>query len=153
LYTNCHIISRDICISSAHTKRMVIKFLIYGALGWFMEIIWTGLGSLLRRDFKLHASTSIWMLFIYGMAVFVEPVCDMMRQLPLIARGAAYVLCFFAIEFATGAVLKKARVCPWDYSGSKFNLFGLIRFDYAPVWFLAGLVFERVHFVVGRYIA
>ena len=129
---------------------MAIRFLIYGALGLFMEIIWTGLGSLFRKDYKLHASTSIWMLFVYGLAVFLEPVCDITRRLPFYARGFAYVLCIFAIEFLTGAILKKARVCPWDYSGSRFNLFGLIRFDYAPVWFLAGLIFERAHFFIGK---
>lgn len=118
-----------------------------------MEIVWTGLASLLRRDYKLHASTSIWMLFIYGMAVFIEPVCDKMRLLPVFARGGAYVLCFFIIEFTTGAILKKVNVCPWDYSGSRFNLFGLIRFDYAPVWFMAGLIFERVHFLISGFFA
>ena len=132
---------------------MVIKFFIYGILGLFMEIIWTGLGSLIKKDFKLRASTSVWMLFVYGLAVFLEPVCDIAKPLPVYARGCAYVLCFFAIEFMTGAVLKKAKICPWDYSGSRFSLFGLIRFDYAPVWFLAGLVFERAHLIIGRFVA
>ena len=110
-----------------------------------MEIVWTGLSSLLRRDYRLVSSTSIWMFFIYGMAVFLEPVCDFVTDMPLVIRGGVYVLCIFAAEYITGWVLTKLNLCPWDYSSAKFNIRGIIRLDYAPVWFVAGLIFEFVH--------
>ena len=32
----------------------------------------------------------------------------------------------------------------WDYSGSQIQYKGLIRADYAPLWFLTGLLFEKI---------
>ncbi|WP_157881699.1 hypothetical protein [Acetivibrio thermocellus] len=50
---------------------MIKRFFVYGITGWSMEIIWTGLHSFLTGDMKLQGYTSIWMLFIYGSAVFL----------------------------------------------------------------------------------
>ena len=110
-----------------------------------MEILWTGATSFLRRDFKLGANTSIWMFFIYGSAVFFEPVCDILAPFPIIVRGCVYVICIFAAEYLTGLALRRARVCPWDYSDSVYSVHGVIRLDYAPAWFVVGLVFEAVY--------
>ena len=52
------------------------------------------------------------------------------------------MLCIFAVEFVTGSFLKLMHLCPWDYSQSPWNINGVIRLDYAPVWFIAGLLFE-----------
>ena len=35
--------------------------------------------------------------------------------------------------------------CPWDYSQFPGNFRGIITLEYAPVWFIFGLGFERVH--------
>jgi len=110
-----------------------------------MEILWTGAASLLRRDFKLSANTSIWMFFIYGSVLFLEPVCDMLAPYPIIIRGCVYVICIFAAEYLTGLALRRARICPWDYSGSAYNVHGVISLNYAPAWFAAGLVFEAMY--------
>lgn len=40
--------------------------------------------------------------------------------------------------------MKKHDMCPWDYSGAKSNINGLIRLDYAPFWMAAGLIFEKI---------
>jgi uncharacterized membrane protein len=124
---------------------MIIRFLIYGAIGWCMEIMWTGFHSLKNKDYKMTATTSIWMFFIYGMVVFFEPVCDVLAGLPILIRGGIYVLCIFGIEYLTGGFLKRLGSCPWDYTGSKYSINGLIRLDYAPAWFLAGIIFEAVY--------
>lgn len=50
----------------------------------------------------------------------------------------------FSMEYLTGSILKKKDICPWDYSDAKLNYNGLIRFDYAPLWFLTGLFYEKV---------
>lgn len=124
---------------------MLIRFLIYGAIGWCMEIVWTGLQSLINKDFKMTATTSLWMFFIYGSVVFFEPVVDLLVGMPIIFRGVIYVLCIFGIEYLTGGFLRKLGTCPWDYTGSRYSINGLIRLDYAPAWFLAGIVFEIVY--------
>ena len=32
----------------------------------------------------------------------------------------------------------------WDYSHTPFHYRGVIRLDYAPVWFVTGLLFEKI---------
>ena len=44
----------------------------------------------------------------------------------------------------TGSFLRRFEACPWDYSKSPLNVNGLIRLDYAPLWFGAGLLFEKI---------
>ncbi|MDR1560108.1 MAG: hypothetical protein LBS84_10520 [Clostridiales bacterium] len=130
---------------------MLTQFLIFGVSGWMMEIIWTGLASLFRRNFKLTATTSIWMFFIYGLAAFSGPIYDALEMMPLLVRGGVYTLCIFAVEYITGTCLKKVRICPWDYSGCRFAVQGVIRLDFAPAWFTAGLIFERMHMILRGF--
>lgn len=33
---------------------------------------------------------------------------------------------------------------PWDYTGRNTNIDGLIRLDFAPLWFATGLLFEQI---------
>ena len=50
----------------------------------------------------------------------------------------------FTAEYVTGRLLRSLRACPWDYTGCRFSVDGLIRLDFAPLWFVAGLLFERI---------
>ncbi|MCL2851798.1 MAG: hypothetical protein FWE20_02005 [Defluviitaleaceae bacterium] len=127
---------------------MLLRFLIYGAFGWVLEIIWTGLNSLIRGDFTLRASTSIWMFFIYGMFVLFEPAFAILASLPFFVRGMVYMLVIFIAEYVTGGLMKRADICPWDYSDARYSVQGVIRLDYAPVWFAAGLLFEAVYVII-----
>jgi len=128
-----------------NTIFMITRFIIYGVVGWCIEIIWTGIQSLKNKDYKMTSTTSIWMFFIYGMVVFFEPICDLLAGFPIIIRGLIYVLCIFSIEYLIGALLKSFNLCPWDYQGSKYSINGIIRLDYAPAWFAAGILFETVY--------
>lgn len=125
---------------------MFKRFIIYGLAGWCLEVFWTGLGSLFSGDVKLSAHTYMWMFFIYGLAVFLEPVHDSISKWPMIVRGGIYTILIFAAEYSTGWLLRVIiGVCPWDYSHSIYSVNGIIRLDYTPVWFAAGLLFERFH--------
>ncbi|MCI8371660.1 MAG: hypothetical protein HFI75_04555 [Lachnospiraceae bacterium] len=119
------------------------KFMQCGILGWCLEILWTGFLSFRRRDLHLKSSTSIWMFPIYGMASLMLPLCGRLKKFPAIIRGSIYTLGIFTIEFLSGSWLKKRNLCPWDYSKAKYNLKGVIRLDYAPLWFITGLALER----------
>ncbi|MFA5881397.1 MAG: hypothetical protein WC834_04300 [Eubacteriales bacterium] len=125
---------------------MKYRFLIYGLLGWTMEIFWTGLGSLLRGDFRLQGFSYLWMFPIYGLAVFLEPVHDHIRNLTWVIRGSIWTTVIFGIELITGLAIElTVGKVPWDYTGSSYySIAGLIRLDYAPVWFVVGLLFEKV---------
>lgn len=50
----------------------------------------------------------------------------------------------FSVEYITGILLKCRSLCPWDYYRSRWNIGRVIRLDYAPYWFGAGLLFEKV---------
>lgn len=128
------------------------RFIVYGLAGWCVEIFWTGMGSLIKGNVKLTGWTYIWMFPIYGgCAVFLELIHDRMRYRPFYVRGGVYTVVIFITEYLTGFLLKLITgVCPWDYSGCLFSINGFIRLDYAPAWFTAGLLFEKLHdFLIG----
>ena len=131
-----------------HNINMIIRFVIYGALGCLMEVLWTGLGSLTTKNYRLSSNTSLWMFFIYGMVAFLEPVFRMIGDMPLVLRGLVYAILIFAGEFASGSILKRMEVCPWDYSNKRYHIKGLICIEYLPAWVVAGLVFEWVYWAI-----
>ena len=49
------------------------SFLLCGLCGWCMEILFTALHSLRRRDLRLTGNTSLWMFPIYGSACLLAP--------------------------------------------------------------------------------
>ncbi|EET58551.1 hypothetical protein BRYFOR_09475 [Marvinbryantia formatexigens DSM 14469] len=120
------------------------NFLKCGVCGWCLEILWTSLDSLRRGEFKLMGQSSIWMFPIYGMAAIIRPVSVLLRPLGVLKRGLLYMGGIFSMEYLTGSFLQKRGICPWDYSDAKLNYHGLIRLDYAPLWFLTGLFYEKL---------
>ncbi len=121
------------------------RFVIYGLLGWCIEVFWTGFGALIRGDVKLTGQTYIWMFLIYGLAILLEPIHNHIRNWPTIMRGGIYTVLIFTIEYITGWLLKLVLgICPWHYD-TIYAVNGFIRLDYAPAWFVAGLLFEIVH--------
>ena len=125
-------------------KKLIHNFLHCGIMGWCMEITYTALSSLRRRKFTLTGNTSIWMFPIYGSACLLAPLCKKLRRHSLFLRGFLYALLIFAAEYCTGTLLTKKKLCPWDYSRSKWHIGKVIRLDYLPCWFMAGLAFERL---------
>ena len=119
------------------------NFLICGLTGWCMEILFTSAGSLARHDGRLIGQTSLWMFPIYGMAAAMAPVGKFLCKRNIVFRGSVYMCMIFAAEYTTGWLLRRLGMCPWDYSESPLNIDGLIRLDYAPAWFAAGLLFEN----------
>lgn len=131
---------------------MILRFFIYGIVGWCLEIVFTGVLSGLGGNKTLCASTSLWMFPIYGMAVFLEPFFTLLGALPFVLRGVIYMALIFGTEFISGLVLLGVLgSCPWDYKEAKTNIAGVIRLDYAPLWFFVGLFYEQLYTVL-RYI-
>lgn len=120
------------------------NFLLCGLTGWCMEILFTALDSYRKRELQLIGQTSLWMFPIYGMAAFLKPICSMVRKFPAGIRALFYSMFIFLGEYVSGSILKKFKVCPWDYSKAKTNIKGVIRLDFAPFWMIAGLIFENL---------
>ena len=89
-------------------------------------------------------NTSLWMFPIYGMAALLSPLSIFLKKKPVFFRGCVYTFFIFLTEFVSGKFLKKRGVCPWNYDHSKYNIDGVIRLDYAPLWMIAGLFFEKL---------
>ncbi|MCG8515009.1 MAG: putative ABC transporter permease [Halanaerobiales bacterium] len=125
---------------------MITRFFIYGLIGWCTEIFWTGLGSLLRGDRKLRGWTYLWMFPIYGMAILLEPIHHLIKEWPILIRGGVYTTAIYLIEYVAGWLLRNTiKICPWDYTQTPYAIHGFIRLDYAPAWFVAGLLFEKIY--------
>ena len=120
------------------------NFFICGLTGWCIEIIFTSLGAFFLFFLRLIGQTSLWMFLIYGLAAFIKPLYEVIKKLPLLLRGCIYSFCILICEYISGMLLKKHHLCPWDYSNSPTNINGVIRLDYAALWALAGLLFERI---------
>lgn len=118
------------------------KFLFCGIIGWCAEILWTGLHSLADGKLKLMGKSSLWMFPIYGCAVIIDPLSKRYGNLNVFVRGIIYMIHIFFGEFVFGTILKKFDACPWDYSSSPYHINGVIRLDFAPLWFGLGLFFE-----------
>ncbi len=89
------------------------------------------------------AHSSIWMIMIYGMAIFLEPIQGMLKNTNWFIRGIVYMLLIFLAEYVTGYILDIFGIRVWHYTDS-MNLHGYITLTFAPLWFVAGLFFERV---------
>jgi hypothetical protein len=129
---------------------VIVRFVVYGLLGWCAEVVWTALLGFLRtRDARLAGTSYLWMFPIYGSIAFLyEPLHDAIREAPLLARAAVWSLGFPAVEFACGRAIERATGrCPWDYAaaGARFAINPYIRWDYFPLWAAVGLALEPVH--------
>ena len=129
---------------------MLIRFVVYGVLGWCVEIVFTALTRLREPDrrWRLEGTTYLWMFPVYGLiAPLYEPVHDLVRAHPVLLRAAVYGAGILAVEYAAGWTLARATgQCPWDYSSrARWHLHGYARFDYAPLWMGLGVALEPVH--------
>ena len=125
-------------------KTFIRNFIHCGLLGWCLEILFTAFHSFRRRNFTLSGVTSLWMFPIYGLAALLAPVSRLLKGRNFLFRGFVYTGIIFSGEFISGILLRKKGLCPWDYERSRWNICNVIRLDYAPCWFFAGLLFERL---------
>lgn len=118
------------------------------------ETLFTGFHSLLKGDLTMRASTYLWMFPIYGLMILLEPVHDRIRKWPVVLRGGVYTIIIFAMELSTGWIIRELiGKCPWDYGIGPYSIDGLITLRFIPVWFVGGLLFEKLHdFLISRKI-
>ena len=125
-------------------KTFVKNFITCGIAGWCLEILFTSLHSLQKRQFTLKGHTSIWMFPIYGCASFLLPLFKLLKNAPFYLRGSIYAVCIFIGEYISGRLLSLKGLCPWNYRNSRWHIREVIRLDYFFNWFAAGLFFERL---------
>ena len=124
---------------------MVKRFFIYGGIGLCIEVFWTGLCGFFGGDYTFMGHSSLVMFPIYGSVVFLEPLFKELKYNNILLRGVAYMLLIFAVEYFSGTLLNKIGICPWSYVKAKYNISGVIRVDYMPLWVGVGIIYERIY--------
>ncbi len=141
-------------------KRFPVNFFKCGITGWCLEVIFTSAESIMAGDWRLMGHTSLLMFPIYGMGALLGPIGQKVDlwigdgssgfKTPLnpvdhvVRHGLLYMVLIFIAEYVCGLFLRGKGICPWDYTGRHSSVNGLIRLDFAPLWFLTGLLFERI---------
>lgn len=125
------------------------RTLLLACLGLALEVVFTAATDRAQaQGWRLRGFTYVWMLPIY---MLVYPaLCWLYPRVgswSFGARGALYAAIILLVEWASGWLLRLTiGQAPWEkeYRGHRFAVHGLMRLDYAPAWFCAALVFERV---------
>lgn len=88
------------------------------------------------RDPRFMGYTFLWMLPIYCLLIFMEPVSKWLSEWPIFLRGILYVFALWLVEYIFGWLIKKisGRV-PWDYQMAKTSIHGYVRLDFFFFWF------------------
>lgn len=142
---------------TAYMQETGKNFLKCGVAGWCLEVLFTSTESILAHDWRLMGRTSLLMFPIYGMGALLAPIGGAVdRWLSvqpgetltsrdrMMRHGMLYMVLIFIMEYISGAWLKARGICPWDYTGRYSSINGLIRLDFAPLWFMTGLLFEQI---------
>ena len=137
--------------------KLMNDFLKCGLTGLILEVVFTSLGSILTGDFRMTGTTSLLMFPIYGMGALLAPIGSLIDQWlkvsdlkpsnlvnRILRHGLLYMVLIFIAEYIYGMYLKSIGICPWDYTGRLTSIHGLIRLDFAPLWFGTGLLFEQI---------
>lgn len=144
-----------------YLKQTGKNFCKCGITGWCLEVIFTSIESMMLHDWRLMGKTSLLMFPIYGMGVLLAPigkwvdgwlsvrndqgvVCPLSIKDRIMRHGMLYMVLIFVAEYFSGMWLKSRGICPWDYTGHRSSINGLIRLDFAPLWFGTGLLFEEI---------
>eukprot|EP00116_Pleurobrachia_bachei_P017993 sb/3478255/ len=67
-----------------------------------------------------------------------------LRHYNALSRIVVSVCYTYLWEYGNGALLRLFGACPWDYTERKWNIHGLITFQYAPAWVFAGILHEKM---------
>ena len=62
-------------------------FFLCGFTGWCLEILWTGLHSLVTGHFTMMGKTSLLMFPVYGLAALIRPAYYKLARFPVMVRG------------------------------------------------------------------
>lgn len=135
----------------------IFRFVLYVALGFTLEIIFSVTGIERALGFKLHPRepkkylegfVSLYMIPIhgFGMLFAFEYVAEYIASFHILVRYLIYCIMISGTEVVTGFIYDRLLgfYC-WDYyAKSKYKVFkrGYTLWTLIPQWGLAGLIFE-----------
>lgn len=126
---------------------LAFECLLFAVVGLGLETVFTAALDW-KQDPKRHLMgySSIWYMPLYAVApLFFRWAGPALFGLPLVVRGALYMALIYLCEYAGMLALRRllgSSPSEASYYKSRWNVQGLIRLDFAPSWFAAGLAFE-----------
>lgn len=133
------------------------KLLVYGCLGIIIEFFFTGVGSLISKNWKLTGNSYLWMIPVYGATAMALEGVSSALPWPFWLKAFIYVPIIYGTEALSGWTIKVLTkklqdrfgghggdVIPWDYSKSKWTPMGLINLKYAPFWLALAMAFDPI---------
>ena len=121
---------------------LIVGFIFIGIT---MEVIATSIMDFIKnRDPRLKGETYLWMLPIYAVVPNIYfLVTSTFGELGWIVKGFIYMAAFYLLELIAGLLIKAlVGVSPWNYKNYRYNFKEVICLEYAPVWFIYGVVGE-----------
>lgn len=130
------------------------RFIAFASLGLLIEVVFTGIHSLLvLKNKSAQSKTYLWMIPIYGIGgILLQINRDILVSLgtPLLVRAIMHVIIIYVVEFVSGIGLHYLiGRCPWKYVVSetheeihRFSIMGFVRVDYVFFWYVLALVFD-----------
>ncbi len=137
--------------------KTIIPLIGFILMGITLEVFWTSILNHLKErkknKVKLIGVTYLWMFPIYAIVpIFYLLTLNLPPHISIFIRGLIYFCLFYILEFTSGWIIKKSvGESPWDYSNKKIKLFGkefksnfkgLICLQYAPIWYIYGILGE-----------
>ncbi|XP_024152570.1 transmembrane protein 229B [Oryzias melastigma] len=131
--------------SHASPLSALARLYVYALHGCLCEVAFTAvLDWFSTQDRRLAGHSSLWALPMYAIAIFLlEGLRGRLLGQALPVRLAVYTSFIYLWEFSWGAGLRLLGACPWDYSGYRFNLRGLVTLEYALPWAVAAFIAEQ----------
>nr|XP_046258108.1 transmembrane protein 229B-like isoform X2 [Scatophagus argus] len=124
-----------------------VRLYVYALHGCLCEVVFTAvLDWCSTQDRRLAGHSSLWALPMYATAVYLMEGLSarlLAQHHSLPVRLTVYTVFIYLWEFSWGAVLSLLGACPWNYSGYRYNLAGLVTLEYALPWAVAALIAEQ----------
>ncbi|XP_049456827.1 transmembrane protein 229B-like [Epinephelus fuscoguttatus] len=123
------------------------RLYVYALHGCLCEVAFTAVWDWCSsQDRRLAGHSSLWALPMYATAIYLMEILRdrlLAQHFPLPMRLTAYTLFIYLWEFSWGVGLRLLQACPWDYSGHRYNLGGLVTLEYALPWTVAAFIAEQ----------
>jgi hypothetical protein len=123
---------------------------LFAVLGLGLETLFTAALDW-QDDPKRHlrGHSSLWYLPLYATApLILKALLPRIDAWAWPVRGLIYMVLLFALEYVSmGALRLLLGESPSEksYYTRHWNIHGLVRLDFAPAWFVAGLLLEWVY--------
>lgn len=140
----------DLNVIDALNAHVLFEMLLFAFLGLGLEVFFTAILDC-RKDKRRHllGYSSLWYLPVYMLPpLFFEALGCILFPLSWILRGLIYMFVIFACEYLAMFLLRQllgASPSEESYYGSRWNIHGLIRLDFAPAMFFLGLIMEFLY--------